>query len=169
MNQRVHFLGHVEARPYEFKVCGTTGAAYIVDLNPRNPHFTCTCEDHEMEKRRCKHITFVLEKCLGFGALIATKPTAKIADKLITDAVSKRLTYFEVIAAHARKTNKVPRRPWVGNKCLMCFSIMKKDQTTTWCENCGRSVHNDCFLVWVKHRDSTCVDCGRHNIALPTT
>jgi len=161
--ERIHFLGHVEARPYEFRVCGTTGAAYIVDLNPETPRYSCTCADFEISKRRCKHIMFVLGKCLGFGILMVLKPDAKIKPELLKGSVCARLAHFELMAAQAQqgKKKEVERKPWVDEICAICLERMEQKEPTIWCQDgCGRSTHQWCFKHWMEHNAAMCVYCG---------
>jgi len=160
-DERIKLIRHSEANPYVFEVSGTTGNVYTVNVNPsirRGP--TCACKDYEKRHRRCKHIYFVLCRCLGIPENIATRSMTK---ELLDETLVRRLSAHEKNVAIARSsgTDK-KRKPFVGEECAICLQEMNDVEETVWCSDpkgCGKSVHLSCFWTWMHYRGTTCVNC----------
>jgi len=156
---RIYLIRQPEADPYTFEVCGTTSRLYFVRLHASKP--TCTCPDHEYRKNRCKHIYFVLTRCLRMTRAVAVRrefDAATIESFLSRWAQSRHASAVGAPVASARPDD---RKPFDGEPCPICLDDMREAALdTTWCrEQCGRSVHVGCFALWQKHRGGTCVYC----------
>jgi len=158
---RIYLIRQPESDPYKFEVCGTTGRLYTVRLCVPQP--TCSCPDHAYRKNRCKHIYFVLTRCLRMSQEVAMRRQFDGAtiETFLARWVQSRHAVVGAPPVPAAPTAPDNRKPFDGESCPICLDDMQEAANdTTWCRTqCGKSVHVACFGQWQKHRGSTCVYC----------
>jgi hypothetical protein len=133
--------------------------------------WACGCPDFAQRRLPCKHVRFVWYRALGADPTDASVSGdgAPFFDSL--EALVQRLQGHRIASQHtvagapASATSGRPRnpirrsdervaavavaqRPYVGEKCCICYEIMEQADSVYFCEtSCGNSVHQECLRV----------------------
>ncbi|KAL0951161.1 hypothetical protein HGRIS_007893 [Hohenbuehelia grisea] len=173
----------------EFSVLGSTGNVYtvIIDKKP-----SCNCPD-ATKGNHCKHILFIFLKVLqvtqasGFWyqkalltseleTIFAEAPAAPnaVTDPRVRDAYARATG--KATPAKSNASNPKKRLPGPDDDCPICYEGLqaaggKSEESLTFCESCGNSLHTECFNQWKSTsarsgKALTCVWC-RANWVLP--
>ena len=181
LSQRLYLLQlqrHPAGPGAEFKVLGSTGNVYTVDIGS---HPCCDCPDFLKGRGLCKHILFVWLRVLGISeddyriwqrALISSelrsaveplfKRRARRALPLARQEVQKafeKATKQEEDEDQERRHRKVLE----GEDCPVCFEEMCQAEETagklTFCCACGNNFHRDCIRRWQQASSGSCPLC----------
>ena len=165
-----------------FTVAGSTGNIYTVTLD-NVP--TCTCPDFLRKRDLCKHIFFVLLKCIGVEstspllhqrAFLSTEIRQLLvhleerrtggavvqASEAVRAAYQKRLKGGEDATKDDNDgTESVPRKTLEADAdCPICFDSLQDGETVYCRRTCGTNFHADCIRRWMiqsSHRN--CPNC----------
>lgn len=162
----------------DFVVLGSTGNVYDVDIGPIP---NCTCPDHQ-KGNLCKHILFVLLKVMALDAhshliyqaawtpselhsmfaqmkaRFANVSGAVIANRQVQETFAK---LSQGLDAEDTKSG-VARKAVTEDDCGICFDIMTKSQTLSYCRGtCGANFHKACIDPWLAQTQPqpTCPMC----------
>ncbi len=172
-----------------YMVCGTTKNVYKVTIK-NTP--VCTCPDHQMRRRRCKHIYFVLCRIMNVS------PDKEDLKKYSNQDLLKMFTNIPpvtnnlIVNNNAQKeymkhkkdgifigkdsTNKKDdkiKKQRFDDICPICLDDITDEEDSDFCKySCGKSVHKICFEKWmdVTHSKKKCIFCQadwgpkKHNV-----
>lgn len=166
----------------QFIVMGSTGNLYTVTIS-YEPH--CTCPDHRINKKRCKHIYFILMRVMK----APNERQSYYDDEELKEMFDNipMITRNLIPKAAIRKSYKriktqaggddddedekeeeeddkdevkmVEQKPYKGDACPICLDDLE-GKSLDYCKySCGKSIHKVCFKMWCKKNNNTCVYC----------
>lgn len=153
-----------------FKVVGTTGNIYTVEING-NPK--CSCPDCCLNGNICKHIYFILLRVMKMNENVkSTYNMEQLTNmfnnipKFITDNViyneKAKVEFEKIINSNTIHTKQVEQK--LDDVCPICLENIDDNKDTDFCKyGCGKSVHKFCFDIWRSNHDNAlrCLFC-RH-------
>lgn len=167
----------------KFIVMGSTGNLYTVTISYEPD---CTCPDHRINKKRCKHIYFILirvmkssneKQCYYDDEELKTmfENIPEITRNLIPKA-SIRKTYKKIKTQEGEDDDEdeeeeqdkekgkdeekiVEQKPYQGDSCPICLDDLEGKDIDYCKYSCGKSIHKVCFKMWCKKNNNTCVYC----------
>lgn len=153
-----------------FHVLGTSNHVYTVLLK-RDTAPKCSCPDHKIRKRNCKHIYFVCER------IVDTEPHSWIRANDISavqKGVLQRLPhlhlnaseglikrYEKIIKGGVKKNDKKDpvEEPLRNTECCVCLDEIERKNAVV-CSECNNGVHGKCWERWKHvHKGTACVYC----------
>jgi hypothetical protein len=130
----------------KFKVAGTSGNIYTV-TKITDMKWSCTCPDFKTRHRVCKHSYFVIDKCLNSNIA----PQEYLAPTKAVEKWKKRKT---------TESDTVEKKPIEDEMCGICMEDLEGDEELSYClYSCGKSTHKQCYEMWEKKKQTTCVYC----------
>jgi len=162
LTQHIYLLEKINDLKY--KVMGTSGKPYIITIEK---HPKCTCPDHFIRHKRCKHIYFVLIRIMNvpdpekkeftdedLGNMIKNIPP--MVDVFSNDRIYiKNQENPEIV--HIEEKIAEPK---IDDNCPICLDEIKI-QPFVSCKKCGHCVHVECLRMWMKfgHKENKCIFC----------
>ena len=149
----------------EFIIMGSTGNIYNVIIKEKP---TCTCPDYKTRNKRCKHIYFVLirvmkiknEDCNIYSEKEIKKMfenIPKITENLIVNNKIKET--YEKIKNKLDNKNEIIKKD-INDLCPICLDDLENGEELDYCKfSCGKSIHKNCYFMWCKTKQDTCVYC----------
>lgn len=182
LSQRLYLLQmqkHEGGPGAEFKVLGSTGNVYSVDIGTRP---CCDCPDFLKGRGLCKHILFIWLRVLGVSeddyriwqrALISSelstaveplfKRHAKRALPLARKEDQKAFLKATQQEGPEDEDEERRHRKDLGDDCPVCFEAMAEDEETAgklvFCCACGNNFHKDCIRRWQQASCGSCPLC----------
>lgn len=176
----LHMQRHPEGPGADFKVLGSTGNVYTVDIGTRP---SCDCPDFLKGRGLCKHILFIWLRVLGISeddyriwqrALVSSElrsPVEPLFKRRARRALP--LARKEVQKAFQQATKQQDgddedqerrhRKELEGEDCPVCFEEMSQAEEAagklTFCCTCGNNFHHDCINRWQKASSGSCPLC----------
>ncbi len=146
----------------EFVIMGSTCNVYNVVIK-NNP--SCTCPDHKLNNRRCKHIYFVLIK------IMCVTDVDKIC--FSNDDLSNMFSNMRCIPGSVQISedlkqlyNNIKNKSHCIEKdlndcCPICLDELENGEDILTCKySCGRHIHSYCFELINKNKtDIRCIYC----------
>jgi hypothetical protein len=150
----------------KYVVMGSTGNVYDV-LISRVP--LCTCPDNTVNKRRCKHIYFILCKVMKFNDPDKDVFSDEDIELMLSNIrQATELPYVDGGIKHAYeklKNTKNTNKKIVAKDddiCPICLDDLHNGDEFDFCEyGCGKCVHKVCFNMWCTRNDSVCLICKK--------
>jgi hypothetical protein len=155
----------------KYEVMGTTGNAYAVTVK-NIP--TCTCPDHTLRNKRCKHIYFVLTRIMKVepdqedideysdqDLRDMFKNIPPIVDNLKVDNI--RLAKFKALNKNSNGEVDIKKIDQ-DDLCPVCLGEMyDRDEELIYCKySCGNGIHKECFDQYSsKQHDIKCLFCHK--------
>jgi len=133
-----------------FRVIGSTGSVYTVTISNDT---SCTCPDHTQRKMPCKHIYFVLAKCLKAenwkkGTNFSDDQVRHMLTKVPVDSdelLEKKAPPPEgQHVAPLRQRRKFEEQTEGCPICLDCF-VPEKEKIIYCGQSCGYNFHEVCY------------------------
>ena len=179
LSQKIYLIESISVSEYvkKFNVCGTTGNVYTVSIK-ETP--ICTCPDHMVRRRRCKHIYFVLLRVLKVKYTMMFDDDnsidedqevysqgelermfnncPRIVQNIMVNEQAKR-KYNQIKNNMSMSKHKEKREQ---ETCPVCLDDMDEDDELDYCKfHCGNPIHIDCFKMWCRQRGThRCVYCN---------
>lgn len=176
--QRIYLMEAQAPSPNEFRfqVMGNSGKPYniVVDdaENAVGNGLWCSCPDHSLHNNLCKHLLFVLIRMLDHSKPDVFESYYEQSSFDVTQSTVDRCRdYFERRERMLQNTaddevQGCEKRKPVDDEdeCPICYETFgeTRNETQVWCRaQCGKSLHNECFLRWVQQAGDnvTCVYC----------
>ena len=145
----------------EFKVMGTTGNVYTVNMTNKPK---CDCYDYKTRDRRCKHIYFILLRVMGLdeiGVDIEEYCDNELTVMFTTMKDPLNNVIIDSNIKNKYKTKKInkPVNMRKLDECPICLEDIG-NKSVIHCEStCGNPVHKSCFDMWRKSKGNQCVFC----------
>jgi hypothetical protein len=177
LNQNLYLIETIPTdNPYhkKFAVMGTTGNVYDVSIKEK---LECTCPDYNKRGKNCKHIYFVLLKVMKVNGQARNNFSQKDLEEMfknIPEVTSNLIVNPEIRSLYKQKTEgvqtekletdengKVKRQP-TNDICPICLDNLEEgsQDDLDYCKyGCGKSIHKNCFSMWCKKNQRTCVFC----------
>lgn len=160
--QRIYLMEseQLEDDSFHFKMMGNSGKPY--DISVKNGEdISCTCPDHSMWGKFCKHLMHLLIRVIGISReTVYENYFAESHFQVRCQTINSCLSWFarkENAANELREIQEddvahVKRRAIEDDDdCPVCYEsfVDTKNEETIWCRaGCGKSVHQSCFLKW---------------------
>ena len=174
LNQKLYLIESIidETKIFErtYIVMGSTGNVYNVIINNKP---ICTCPDYATRKNRCKHIYFILLRIMrtenedqteysNVDLLNMYSNIPQIINNFIIDPIIK-IKYNNIKNSdnnnNNNNNNKIILKP-TDDICPICLDDLENGSELDFCKNsCGKSLHKDCFMMWIKSKGATCIFC----------
>src|SRR5438552_8999562 len=161
LTQNIYLIDIITERTQKtFEVMGTSGSTYNVKISNRPE---CSCLDFKNRRRRCKHIYFVLMRIMGLSETASDEP---YFSNLQLEAMYKN-TSKVMRPLRGEQTNELQDKVTVEQKptddlCPICLDNLENGEPLDYCQyGCGKSVHVECFSMWVMRKKSVCVFCSK--------
>jgi len=160
LTQNIYLIDIITEKTQKtFEVMGTSGSTYNVKITNRPE---CSCLDYKNRRRRCKHIYFVLMRIMGLPEIASDEPyfsnlQLETMYKNMSEVIDK-LRDKKVIG---NNTGIVEQKP-TDDLCPICLDNLENGEPLDYCQyGCGKSVHVECFSMWVMRKKSVCVFCSK--------
>lgn len=149
----------------EYMIMGSTGNVYKVTIKDKP---SCTCPDHTKNRKRCKHIFFVLMRIMK----VTSPDTIKYSDDELMEmftAIPQIANTLCVDNSIKNKYDKTKSGQGVDEKvevkgmddiCPICLDDMNDGSEYDYCKyGCNKVIHTLCFNMWCKKNEALCVHC----------
>jgi predicted SprT family Zn-dependent metalloprotease len=168
LTQQIYLLEKISN--LEYKVMGTSGKPYIITIAK---HPKCTCPDHFIRHKRCKHIYFVLIRIMN----VADPEKKEYSEENIAEMINNIPAMVDIfsndriyIKKHSDEIDVADKivEPKIDDNCPICLDDVKT-QPFQYCCKCGKCVHIECMNMWIKHgkKENKCIYCkNKHFIDL---
>jgi len=171
-SDKLFIIETVDIDKYEKKymIMGSTGNVYDILIN-HDP--TCTCPDFKKRHQRCKHIYFILLRGMNLDKIDEDKKHFTNDDLEVMFAnIPKSMTNLYVDPTQVSKyqdmktkqstTIKVEPKELSDDVCPICLDDLDNNEPIDYCKySCGKVVHVECFAMWAKKYDNTCLFCKK--------
>ncbi len=180
---KVQKLYLIERLPYKsnyeknYIIMGSTGNIYQVDIKDTP---ACSCPDYQTRFNRCKHIYFVLIRIMRVkSSKVDQESYTKSELKKMFQSIPKIIENV-FINHNIKKVYDSKYKDKILNKdvvdkgaddqeieqkstddlCPICLDDLENGEELDYCKySCGKPIHKDCFLMWVKKKSNECVFC----------
>lgn len=154
--QKIYLVNrNVTDKSADFDIMGSTGNIYTVSLNGKPE---CTCPDHELRNRRCKHILFMLAKIFNVEDPYQPKFSMNEIKKYIT-CYQENIKKFNISYDTKNKCIDVGKRD-ICDDCIICLDPIDNGEKYIYCKtSCGKCLHENCYNMFRKTGKTTCPYC----------
>jgi len=148
-----------------YAIMGSTGNVYTVTIK-ESP--TCTCPDYVGRFNRCKHIYFVLIRIMNANEdqdtydendlSIMFHNALNITNNVQADTKIKNA--YDKLKQNIGTDNKQVAKKSLDDLCPICLDDLENGEELDYCKfSCGKSLHTNCFKMWIKAKKPICVFC----------
>jgi hypothetical protein len=169
----------VEANSLIFHVLGTSRHVYKVTC-AKARELKCSCPDHSIRKRTCKHMYFVCEKVLQIPpfdwpiiddvAKIGKSVVSRLPNLHVFADDSDTKWYNEIISGEKQSSGKPEEKQVDTNKtsirndeCCVCLCDIDSEasrEDIMVCSTCNNGIHAVCWNKWSQvNGNNRCVYC----------
>lgn len=126
LSELIHFeYKGVDEETEIFEVIGTTGNPYQVKIGSETKS-ECTCQDHQMRRKLCKHIMCILIKHYRFNLV--------------------NIRYLENNPHHGMNAVFSQQTTLCGDACPIC--LQEIENVEFQCYQCEKVFHSNCISDW---------------------
>lgn len=149
LSQRIYLMNkHQLDGVFVLEIMGNSKSSYRVTIGDE---IHCSCPDHNVRGKLCKHLLFVLIRLFKFPI------------EYIANYQSTFITYPETLAK-AKACFEAPHLQMQSEKkiegdCPICLEELDTGEALLSCSQCKNHVHQLCFLKWINGKEPTCVLC----------
>jgi hypothetical protein len=135
-----------------FRVIGSTGSVYTVTISNDT---ACTCPDHTQRKMPCKHIYFVLAKCLKAENW---KKGTDFSDDDVRSMLAKVPVNTDELVKELENKAALRQRRTFEDPCPICLEdfVPEKERIIFCGKSCGYNFHELCYA---RCKIKTCPCC----------
>lgn len=149
----------------KYAIMGSTGNVYTVTISSIP---NCTCPDHQVRHKRCKHIYFVLLRIMKQTNVDKGEYTKDDLEKMFNSIpeITKILCVDNDVKEKYNKNkdkeiNTKVNKKGLDDVCPICLDELTNGEELDFCKfSCGKSVHMMCFDMWNKKNGPKCVFCS---------
>jgi len=153
----------IDQKSKQYTVMGSTGNVYNVTIK-NSPK--CSCPDNKYRYRRCKHIYFILIKVMKVKKEEEDKRRFNDNDleemfKRIPEITNSLMVDGDIYNKYQNMNQQKITKKSLDDICPICLDDLENGEELDYCKySCGKSVHSQCFGMWIKARNKkTCVFC----------
>jgi len=140
----------------DLHVAGLTDQYHVHISLLGDGHHSCTCPDHVLRNRCCKHIFFSLFRVGKVDKESWIKDPSLVP---VWSGHDSGPTYDEETEADTKKRKRIEKE---DEDCSICYEAFVGTLTEpfTYCESCGHRFHSQCMNIWLQRSpQSSCPMC----------